>query len=90
MNILSMVAFVLPIAWLAWLAPIPFGFMILVPGIYLGYRASSKLEGGGTHMADEAGRASSHIMWWGFGVAIYILANILFALVRQTGNQVAY
>lgn len=87
LYILSLVAFVLPISWLTWLAPIPFGFAILVPGVYLGYRASIKLEVGGTHMADDAGRAASNIMWLGIGVAIYILGNIVFSLVMQSGNQ---
>lgn len=89
LYVLSLLALVLPISWLTWRAPIPLGFAILAPGIYLGHRASRKLDVGGTHMAAEAGRSASNIMWLGIGVAIYILGNILFSVVMQSGNQVA-
>jgi hypothetical protein len=81
LYIISLVAFVLPISWLVWLAPIPFGFLLLVPGIMLGKKFSMLLERSGTDVGVEAGRTVSNIMWLGIGVALFIAGNIAFSLM---------
>ena len=79
LYIISLVAFVLPISWLVWLAPIPFGSLLLVPGIMLGKKFSMLLERSGTDVGVEAGRTASNIMWLGIGVALFIAGNIAFS-----------
>jgi len=75
----SVVAFGLPIGWPAWLAPIPFGFLLLVPGIALGRKYSKVMECSGTDVGVDAGRNASNIMWLGLGIVIFIVGNMLVA-----------
>lgn len=77
----SLVGLVFPVSWLAWLAPIPFGLLLLVPGIVLGSKYSKLLECAGTDVAGRASRAVSNIMWLGLGVVIYIAGNIFLAII---------
>lgn len=77
----SVVAFVLPISWLIWLAPIPFGFLLLAPGITLGRKYSKLLECSGTDVGVEAGKTASNIMWLGVGTVIFIVGNLLVSLL---------
>lgn len=77
----SVIAFVLPISWLVWLAPIPFGFLLLAPGITLGRKYSKLLECSGTDVGVEASKTASNIMWLGVGVVIFIIGNILISLL---------
>lgn len=84
----SVVAFVFPISWLVWLAPIPFGFLMLVPGITLGRKYSRLLERSGTDVGVAAGRTVSNIMWLGIGVVIFIVGNISFWLLIPSNDVV--
>ena len=81
LYIISIVAFVLPILWPVWLAPLPFGFLLLIPGIMLGKKFSMLLERSGTDVGVEAGRTVSNVMWLGIGVATFIAGNIAVSLM---------
>ena len=81
LYIISIVAFVLPISWPVWLAPLPFGFLLLIPGIMLGKKFSMLLERSGTDVGVEAGRTVSNVMWLGIGVATFIAGNIAISLM---------
>ncbi len=71
----ALAALVLPISWLGGLLLIPFGFLLLVPGITLGKKYSKMFECSGTDVGVAAGRTMSNIMWLGIGVIVFILGN---------------
>lgn len=81
LYIIGIVAFILPISWPVWLVPLPFGFLLLIPGIMLGKKFSMLLECSGTDVGVEAGRTVSNVMWLGIGVATFIAGNIAISLM---------
>ncbi len=63
------------------LAPIPIGFLLLLPGILLGRKYSKLLECSGTDVGVEAGRTVANIMWLGIGAGVFSAANLLLTLI---------
>ena len=63
------------------------GFLVLVPGIILGYSISRTMERIGLDFAIRAGRVASNIMWLGVGTGIFIAANILLVFILGSSNE---
>lgn len=86
----TLIAFVLPVSWLAWLSPIPFGFLLLLPGIVLGKKYSAILERAGTDEAESAGRSASNIMWLGIAAAVFITAIVLISIGMEEWSKLPW
>ncbi len=84
LYIVSLLGLSLPFSWVDMFRPVPIGFFMLLPGIVLGKKISAVMERVGIDTAVEAGRAATNIMWLGIGTAIFIAANIGFALMVST------
>ena len=80
LYVISLGAFVIPHPWLNILAPVPFGLMLLVPGIVLGKKCADILDRSGTDRTNNAKNISSNIFWLGIATLIFILANIALSL----------
>jgi hypothetical protein len=72
---LSLLAFVAPVSLLRYLAPIPFGLLLLVPGIVLGWRIAAKLDTG-MDSASQASRVASNVFWLGLATFAIIAGNM--------------
>lgn len=80
LYVVSMVAFAIPVSALRYVAPIPFGFILLLPGIVIGRRLAAKLDTG-HDLAAGASRVASNASWLGLAILIFIAANIGIALI---------
>lgn len=88
LYVVSLIVFVILYSALAFLYPIPVGFVILLPGILLGRKISNILDRAGVDKAASAGKVANNIMWLGIGVGVFIAANVLFALIyHNIGNN---
>ena len=88
LYVVSLIVFVVFYSTLAFLYPIPVGFVILLPGILLGRKISNILDRAGVDKAASAGKVANNIMWLGIGVGVFIAANVLFALIyHNIGNN---
>ena len=83
LYIVSLAGFTLPFSWLDLFRPIPTGFLLLIPGIFLGKKISYSLERAGVDKAVIAGRAANSVMWLGIGIGIFIAAIIGFGLIFE-------
>lgn len=87
LYIVSLIAFVIPVSWLKLLAPIPFGLLLLAPGIFLGKRCANTLDRSGTDRVNKAKDTASNIMWLGLAVLIFIIANMALSYVLQNAGK---
>jgi len=87
LYIASLVGFALPMQSLEVLSPIPVGFLILLPGIILGYRISSHMQRVGRDYAISAGRAVNNIMWLGIATGIFMAANIVIGMILADATE---
>ncbi len=87
LYIVSLVAFVIPVPWLKLLAPIPFGLLLLAPGILLGKKCANTLDCSGTDRTNKAKDIASNIMWLGLATLIFIIANIALSYILQNAGK---
>ena len=80
---LSLLAFALPVSWLRFLAPIPFGFLLLAPGIVLGWRIAARLDTG-YDAASQASRVASSALWAGLAALAFIAGNIIVRFIYRS------
>ena len=78
---LSLLDYILPFSELDLFRPIPFGLLILLPGIILGKKVSEKMQISGVTDGVNAGQVANNIMWLGIGTGIFIMANIIFSFL---------
>jgi len=79
---LCLLAFALPVSWLRFLAPVPFGFLLLAPGILLGRRISARLDTG-YDAASQASRMASNAFWLGIAALVFVAGNIIVRLIYR-------
>ena len=87
LYIASLVGVALPIQALELLRPIPVGFLILLPGIMLGYSISSHMQRVGRDYAISAGRSANNIMWLGIATGIFMAANIGIGMILENATE---
>lgn len=81
LYVLPVVAMSFPFSWLIWLTPIPFGFLLLIPGIVLGKLNAMPLERSGKDVGVEAGRAVANVMWLGIAIVIYMIGSVTLSVI---------
>ena len=86
LYVVSLIGFAIPVGALKYFAPIPRGFLFLVPGIVLGRKISSRLETAGNDVAEKTSRVVSNAFWLGVGTAIFLAGNIGLQFIMQSGN----
>ena len=87
LYIASLVGLALPLQALELLRPIPVGFLILLPGIILGYNISSHMQRIGRDYAISAGRAANNLMWLGIATGIFMAANIGIGMILANATE---
>lgn len=86
LYLLSATAFVVPVSWLVWLVPVPFGVALLLPGMTAGKMTHSVLERSGVDTGVMAGNVAANIMWLGVGVGVWFAINIAINLTISSYN----
>lgn len=77
----SLLGFIVSIDYLQSVLPIVIGVILLVPGIALGRKVSSRLSTAGIDVAQSASPEVDNAFWLGIGVALFMLGNIAFAFL---------
>jgi len=77
MYVPGLIGVMVPTSLLAFIL----GIVCFMPGVILGRKYSYQLEGSGTDLGVNAGRAISKVMWLGFGVFTLLVANILITAI---------
>ena len=86
LYVVSLLAFAIPVSVLRYLAPIPLGVLLLLPGIVLGRRLAAKLDTG-HDAAIGASRAASNASWLGLAALLFMAVNIGIAfMLRHAGT----
>ena len=81
LYVLSLLGFAVPVGVLKILAPIPLGFLLLIPGILLGKKISARLETAGNDVAERASRVVVNAFWLGIGSGVFMAGNIAVELI---------
>ena len=81
---LSLLGYILSFSVLDLFRPIPFGLLILLPGILLGKKLSAQMQLTGVTDGVNAGNVAGNIMWLGIATGIFIIANIMFTLLSES------
>jgi len=87
LYIASLVGLALPLQALEFIRPIPMGFLILLPGIILGYIISNHMQRVGLDYAISAGRSANNIMWLGIATGIFMAANIGIGMILANATE---
>lgn len=86
LYVVGMLTFAMPVSVLRYLAPAPFGLILLLPGIVMGRRLAAKLDTG-HDIAAGASRAASDAAWLGLATLVFISANVCVAfMLHHTGS----